>query len=359
MRKLVPLTIVVVLASVALFTRVPAVAEDAPVAPAALPAAPVEVAAATEHDFAPLQWVPGTVLSRHDARIASEIGGRVIRAAEVGTTVARGDEIARLDDEALRIRATQDAAAIRRITAQVAFAEQQLARLSQLTNRSSVAQTQLDQSQSERDVLRADLSRARADADETQRQLRAATVRAPFDGVVAERLAQAGERVAAGAALVRLVDVKSVEISAQAPATTVRALAAGTPVLLRDQGVERDAVVRAVVPVGDVGSRQFEVRVALEGGTLPVGSAIEVGLPSGDERRAIAVPRDALILRAGESYVYRVAPDNKAQRVSVRTGTAQGEWVEVATGIAAGDRLVVRGGERLSEGQALSIAGDG
>ena len=95
--------------------------------------------------------------------------------------------------------------------------------------------------------------------------------------------------------------------------------------------------------------------MSLDATRWPIGSALQVGLPSAEPRDVVAVPRDALVLRASETFVVRVADDDTAQRVPVRTGTAQGQMVEVIGDVHAGDRLVVRGGERIAPGQKVKI----
>lgn len=323
--------------------------------PAAPPPAPVEIALAESSDFAPVQWVPGSVVSREDSRIASEQSGRVRFVAEVGDRIAAGGMLARLDDEALRLTEQTDLATVRRIETQLAYAERQAERLAQLRAQSSIAETQLDQAESERDTLAQDLVRARAALDETRRRIREATVRAPFDGVVAERHTQVGEFLAAGSPVVRLVNTEALEVRAQAPVALAGKLASGHAVTLREGEERAHEAIRAVVPVGDAQSRQLEVRIGLTASSWPIGSAVQVALPVGEVKEVVAVPRDALILRADETYVFRLGPDNTAERVVVRTGEANGNLIEVDGELAAGDRLVVRGGERLRDGQPVAI----
>ena len=202
-------------------------------------------------------------------------------------------------------------------------------------------------------------SRARAVValEEAQRRLREATIRAPFAGIVAERSGQAGEYIQPGTAVVRLVNTDRVEVTAQAPVALVAQLKAGDPVTLKNGGRAELEEIRAVVPVGDAQSRQLEVRVAIDDGSWPIGTAVEVALPLGDTEAVVAIPRDALILRGRETYVFKVGVDNKAERVVVETGTAAGALIEVKGAIAPGDQLVIRGAERLQQGQALQIKG--
>ena len=348
-----------------------ATAQDAAAAPPGPPPAPVSIAKAESAQFAPLLWAPASVVSREDARVASEQDGRVTRVAEVGTQVKKGDILAQLDDSLLRLQERQNLAEVERIQARLDYARSQEQRLGQLIQKHSIAGAQHDEARSQRRVLEEELQGARVAIDETRHRLRNATVRAPFDGTVAERFIQTGEYLGTGMPVVRLVNTISLEVKAQAPVNLAARLAPGMDVTLRSgspagangsdpsPGEERSAelhqAVRAVVPVGDESSRQFELRIALDSTRWPIGSALQVGLPSAEPRQVIAVPRDALVLRPNETFVVRVADDDTAQRVTVRTGTAQGELIEVIGDIAAGDRLVVRGGERVAPGQKLKV----
>lgn len=334
-----------------------ATAQDPAPAPQGPPPAPVTIAEAKTAQFAPLLWAPASVVSREDARVATEQDGRVTQVAEVGTVVRKGDALARLDDALLALQQRQNQADIERIQAQLDYAASQEGRLAELVKKNSIAGSQLEEARSQRRVLEQDLQRARVALDQTRHRLRNATVRAPFDGMVAERFIQAGEYLGTGMPVVRLVNTESLEVRAQAPVNLAARLKPGMDVALREGDDELLQVVRAVVPVGDQSSRQFELRIALDSPRWPIGSALQVGLPSAEPRDVVAVPRDALVLRANETFVVRIAADDTAQRIAVRTGGAQGELVEVIGEIAAGDRLVVRGGERIAPGQKVRIDG--
>lgn len=332
-----------------------ATAQDPEPAPQGPPPAPVSVAEARTAQFAPLLWVPGSVMSREDARVSTEQDGRVTHVADVGAQVRKGDALARLDDDMLRLQQRQNQSDIDRIQAQLDYAISQETRLGQLVKKASIAGAQHDEARSQRRVLEQDLQRARVALDQTRHRLRNATVRAPFDGTVAERFIQAGEYLGIGMPVLRLVNTSALEVRAQAPVSLAARLKPGLDVALREGETERQQTVRAVVPVGDESSRQFELRIELDSTQWPIGSALQVGLPSAASRDVVAVPRDALVLRANETFVVRVTPGDSTERVTVRTGGAQADLVEVIGDVHAGDRLVVRGGERLAPGQRVKI----
>ena len=93
------------------------------------PAVVVEVAKAEVARVAPRRWVPGGVVSRNDARLATSAAGRLDYVAEVGTRVRAGERVAKLEDEAVRLRVDDAKAEVARIEAQRAMSERQLQRL--------------------------------------------------------------------------------------------------------------------------------------------------------------------------------------------------------------------------------------
>ncbi len=97
----------------------------------------------------------------------------------------------------------------------------------------------------------------------------------------------------------------------------------------------------------------IEVRLALPGGAGLVGDAAKVFIPSALPRSVLAVPRDALVLREENTYVFKVDKKGQAQRVAVETGSEEGALVEVKGLIAPGERIIVRGAERLEAGQKV------
>ena len=155
--------------------------------------------------------------------------------------------------------------------------------------------------------------------------------------------------------MARLVDIGAQEVRVRAPVDLARHLGAGTDVRVRSAGEEATYPVSALVPVGDEASRQLELRIAVQGLDIPVGTAVDVGLPSAETRTVVAVPRDAVVLRREGDFVMRVDTAGKAERVPVKTGAEVDGLVEVSGGVAAGDRLIVRGGERVEPGQSLDI----
>ena len=178
-------------------------------------------------------------------------------------------------------------------------------------------------------------------------------IRAPFPGRVVQRLINTGEYATAGKPVVRLVDIGELEVSAQTPIDTARHIHEGTKITLEIEGHSVEGLVRAIVPVGDLISRSLEVRITIPANVGFVGDAAKVFVPSAEPRNVIAVPRDALVLREDNTYIFKVDRKNTAQRIAVETGSEDGAMVEVKGQIAAGERVIVRGAERLEAGEKV------
>ena len=351
--KTLPLVLLITLLAAAPATLTTA-AEPSKPRPAA-PAATVSVAEATATKLAPMRWVPGSVVSRDDARIASVAAGRVIEIAEVGSVVKKGERLAKLDDVALRLRLEQIRAGAGQARAQRDLARTQMSRLAKLAPGNAVAQTQLDAARASLEGAEQALARAEAELRGIEHDLAETDIRAPFSGVVSERFVQRGEYLQTGAAVAHLVDTERLEARVQAPLVLAPQVKAGQEIQVRLHGAIQPVSVRAVVPVGDERSRQFELRVSLPEGFALVGTAVEVALPESGSETALTVPRDALVLREAHTYVMRVKPDNTAEQVEVRAGAARDALVEVTGALNPGDKVIVRGAERLSPGQAVQV----
>jgi RND family efflux transporter MFP subunit len=317
------------------------------------PPVPVVVTEARAEKLGATLSATGTVVSRNDARISGEVGGTLAWIAEPGATVRRGQTVARIDGERLALALRDNEAALKRLEAQLQLLSTQRARLQTLGN--VVSQSQLDEALSRERMAEQDVEQARVARDRARLDLSRATVRAPFDGIVVERLLQSGEFVASGTPLLRLVNDRDLEVVARAPLTTADSVDAGAHAQLIDGDRKGTGKVRAVIPVGDERSRMVELRIALDDRTWRVGAPVRVEIAPTALRAVVTVPRDAVILRQGSSYVMRVKADNTAERVAVNIGPGRANHVQIDGRVQAGDRVVVRGGERLEPGQSVKV----
>jgi RND family efflux transporter MFP subunit len=315
----------------------------------------VRVAVASVKDIAPVTMVPGTVISRNDARLSAEVPGRLIAVSDVGAAVEKGEAVAEIEDTTLRLQRTELMALVTRAEARLRFLENEEKRYTELEESNLAAATKLEQTRSDRDVARGDLEVARARLEQIEDQLARTDILAPYAGIVVERIMTPGERVVEGSNVVRLVDQQNLEIIARAPLEYYRFVQRGQLLDLRSGKQSVLGEVRTVVAVGDEQTHQFELRLDLEGNPFPVGTTIRVSIPTSESREVLTIPRDALVLRPEGQSVFVVDANNLAQQVRVTVGVGQGEDIEVLGAVSPGDRVVIRGNERLQAGQEVSI----
>ncbi len=318
-------------------------------------AANVRVATASIQLLAPTTLVPGTVVSRNDAKLAAEVTGRLLEVVDVGTVAARGDVVAQIEDTVIKLRRNELLAEVERAKASLGYLESEERRYVKLADSNLAAATKLDQTRSDRDVSRSDLQVARSRLAQIEDQLARTRIRAPFNGIVVERLMMPGERVDIGRNVVRMVDQQSLEVIARAPLEYYSYVRPGQRLKLRTGPLFANGTVRTVVAVGSENTHQFELRLDIDSNRFPVGQTLRVSVPTSDVRKTLVVPRDALVLRPEGITVFVVDKDQTARQVSVTTGIGTDEQIEVLGDLKDGDKVIIRGNERLQPGQLVSI----
>jgi RND family efflux transporter MFP subunit len=211
-----------------------------------------------------------------------------------------------------------------------------------------------------------------AEVERIDDQLRKHTIRAPFDGWVVERFTEQGQWVSRGGLIARIAELDRLEIEVQVPELSVGMLRENAEVRLDFDAAPGHAWigrVARIVPQADLLSRSFPVRVELANrveDAVPVlkgGMLARAWLPVGKTGSVTVVPKDALVLGGPRPLVYRItgtaaAPDAAAtgtvQPVEVSLGGAVGGNVEIRSGLAPGDLVVIRGNERLRPGMAVT-----
>lgn len=319
------------------------------------PPALVVVEHAVKQFVSPTALYSATVISRDDAKLAGEIAGRLTWVAEVGDRFLQGETVARLDDTFFRQQVIEEQSIIQREQAKFDFHTRQVERLERLLTENNIAQSQVDQERMDRSVAHNNILSARARLSQAKERLKRTSILAPFDGVVSERWLQAGEWADNGDAIVRLVSADNLEIETHIPASSLKLVTVGTPLTYTDGKVSGTGTVRTIVPIGGDVSRLYELRLSVTDPSLSAGNLLRVAVPTALPREAVLVPRDALVLRREGIYVYRVNQESIAERVSVQTGIAESDHIEVIGGIREHDRVVIRGGENLRPGMPVQV----
>jgi len=323
------------------------------------PPANVRADAVTSELMSPHLEVPGTIISRHDSRISTEVSGRIEWIAEVGAIIEEGEPIARLDQRLLNLQLQEHEAAVASLESTFRYQRAEANRLRELATRNNAAASRVEEAVSNMEVTEQRLIQARVERDRTLYSIERSQMPAPFTGRVVERLVEAGEYASTGTVVARLVDTQNLEVTAQVPVSVAEYVQTAESLTVSlGGGLPIAANIRTMVPVGDQVTRTFEIRVDLPAGNGIIGTPVRVSVPSNEPRQVLAVPRDAIILRADGTFVFRINEENVAERIQVEPGAAQGDRVEVRGALNADDRVVVRGAERLQPGQTVAVAGD-
>lgn len=315
----------------------------------------VEVAQSRVMELSPTVWVSGTVLSRQQAGVPAEVAGKLNWVAEVGTQVKQGDVLAKLDDTLFQLQVAEQQAAVTKEQVRLRFLESELKRLEELTRQEFAAASQLEKLQADRDVGLSELSVSRAKLKLAKETLSRYQVKAPFAGVVVARKLRAGEWVKNGDTVVELSNPQSLEIVLNVSDRSVGFLNQGDLLTIGQAESQAQAKVRAIVPVGDATSLLYDVRLQADSVQWRAGQSVRVMVPTGAKREVLAVPRDALVLRRTGNSVFVINEENKADKVGVETGIASGLWIEVKGKLTPGQKVVIRGGERLRPGQDAKV----
>jgi RND family efflux transporter MFP subunit len=329
----------------------------------------------------------GYVTARRQATVSSKVTGKVTAVLiEEGMHVKRGDLLARLDasipDAAYRLYEAQEraaASALQETRVRIAEAKLEFDRMSRLSSEDVASKADLDRARAEVDSLEArlvvqqdQLAVARRQVELQQQDVSDTEIRAPFDGIVVSKDAQPGEMISplsAGSGFTRtgictLVDMDSLEIEVDVNEAYINRVRADQPVeaaLDAYPDWKIPAHVITVVPTADRQKATVRVRIGLDQRDpriLP-DMGVKVSFIAQDEgtekaKPPLTIPRAAM-RRDGESDVVFVVQDNKVERRAIMVGMPQGERIEVASGLSAGETVVVAGPETLADGARVKV----
>ena len=316
---------------------------------------PVVVAIAEMQEMAPINWYPGTVISRAQTEVSAEVEGKLTYSVEIGAQLTKGEVIAKIDPEILEQEKYAAAAETQRVKAKLVFLKKEVKRLQRLAKQNNAAQSQLEQSSSDLAAAKSELAAANAQEILAKKRLQRCVITAPFEGVITRHMLEAGEWADSGAVVAVMIDTSRLEVKSWVPVSVLPFVKTGVNLDLDIYKQESKAVVRVVVPATDSQSRLYELRITPERQDLHVGQSVRVAVPAALPQKVLAVPRDALVLRRNSISVFRVNNENVAESLLVITGIASEEMIEVKGELQPGDRVVIRGGERLRDGLSVIV----
>lgn len=329
------------------------------------PPSPVEVEPVLEEMFVPTTLLLGTVEPKRRSVVAASIEGYVVDyPIEEGMRVRKGDVLAKLRDTVLRLQLKEAEAALEETREQHENAERDLKRARQLIEKDAVTQKELDRLSTRDRTVALQIPQAEAKVEILKTNIAKKKVTSPFDGQIVREHSEIGEWVPLGGPVATLVDISSVYIRVNVPERYVRFVDESGSVAVSIPAARGDPFRGKVVAVSDEGdaeSRTFPVRVEVENeGQIRAGMSARVEFPAGLARKTLVVSKDALLLQGTRSYVFVVTEGGAAERRAVRTGASSGSKFAVLEGLRRGEKVVVRGNERVQPGMPVRIlSGEG
>lgn len=299
---------------------------------------------------------PATVVAQERAEVASRLMGYLsdIAVAE-GQAVKRGQRLFTVDPLDVQGQVEQARAGVSQAESAYIDAKADYERFSNLFKEEVVSKQQLDKAKLQYDVAAARLGQAKAGLGTASGQLRYATVTSPIAGVVTRKLANAGDLAAPGKPVLVVEDPSKLQVETQVPEAVLVMLKPGLSVPVEVDGVDGrvQGRVARISPAADPVSRTFLVKLDVPAAGLRSGAFARVLFPAGEET-TLAVPASALVNRAGIDGVFVLGKEGVAQFRMVRRGGDVGGLVEIQAGLAAGERIVVEGAEKLESGDKVT-----
>jgi len=290
-----------------------------------------------------VEEVVGTVQPKLQAVIESKVSGRITRLpVTLGQSVKRGDVLVELAAQEVQAKLDQANATFRQ-------AELDFTRVSNLHKQTAATQAELDTAQARYNVAKAAVAEAEAMSGY-------ARIVAPFDGVVARKLADEGDLALPGKPLLELEGRAGLRLVADVPSRLAGNVLPDAKLAVRVDTVPDTitGTLAEISPAADPASRTVRMKVDLpETAGLRAGQFGRLAVPVG-EATFLFVPPTALV-RRGQLEILFVAADGKAQMRLVRTGKETAQGIEILAGLEAGEVVVIEGAGTLRDGQPLQM----
>ncbi len=310
------------------------------------PAIPVETSAAIRADIYAMYSGTAPIEADAEAGVIAKVAGEVREIlVEEGDDVKSGQLLARLDGDRLRLELMQSEANLRK-------AQRDHQRNVDLRDRSLISTGDFEKIKYEMDALEATYNLAKLELSYTE-------IRAPINGVIAERFVKVGNTIDVNAVTFQVTSLEPLIAYLHVPEREYRRIDRGqTAVIAVDalQGSEFQATVARISPVVDPGTGTFKITVEVSDPTrrLKPGMFGRINIVYDMHAQALQVPRSAIIDEAGELSVF-IVEDEKAVRRPITTGYANNGHIEILAGLTGTEKIVVVGQTGLRDGSKVSI----
>ena len=322
---------------------------------------PDNIAIATTDTLRSGPAISGTLVADREARIRAEVSGAVLQTyVDVGQRVAQGAPLARIDDGILHDASLSARSNVTQATVGADQAARELQRAKTLVAAGAIAERDVEGAERANLAAQAQLADAKARLGTAEKNLRNATIRAPFAGVVAEKSVSPGDIVAPGAALFTVIDPRSLKVEASVPTSALADVRVGAPVLFTVNGSDRqlEGRVTRVSPMVNPQTKQVSLFASVPNAqnALVAGLFVE-GRVAVEKRVGILVPERA-VDQTGIAPIVMRLKGGKVERVEVQLGVRDegAETVEIRSGLAGGDTVLLGAARGISVGSLVVVS---
>ncbi len=292
--------------------------------------------------------------------VAVEPGRIVEISRKAGDAVRGGDMLVRLELPSVHLESAARATAVRNITARLQNARLIQTRVHDLFERGAASRKEVEDADKELEQVEADAAAAREGEASAQAAAQRGTIRAPFDGIVAERFHNPGDTVTASPAdpILRVIDPRRVEVTAVIPLKDSDRFGIGASARAVAESLGQPELLHvASRPTPDAGATTLPIRLSFDQPTK-LSAGIQVGVEIDAEQHAnvLLIPSIAVVTEQDKSQVVFVAAGDRAVRKVVKTGLIDAEHVEILSGLKAGDLVITQGQAGLKDGSIISAS---
>lgn len=328
---------------------------EAPPPPRPVLSLKVEEGAATSRSFS------GSIQPRNQLVLGFQIFGRLIaRAVDVGDRVAAGQVIATLDSTAQETTLRSAEANLEIARAALVNANNTLDRVNQLLPSGNATPADLEVARQTQKAAMASVAGREADLSKARDQLTYTEIRAPFEGIVTDVFAQAGQTVTAGQNIVTLAEPRGRDAVVDIPDAIATTLKPGTPFkvsLQLDPSFQATGLTREIEPVADSTTRTRRVKILLDNPAeeFRIGSTVEARLTAAGDA-ALDVPGTAVLQDGNDAFVWVIdAGQGVVTKRKVEAEALPDGSFAIHKGLEAGQSIAVAGVHSLKDGQKIKV----
>jgi len=309
-------------------------------------AVPVEVATPIRGDVVAVYSGTAPIEAFAEADVIAKVSGEVRDIlVEEGDDVSKGQVMARLDGDRLRLELKQSEANLRKL-------QRDYDRNVELEGKGLISSGDFDKIKYEMEALQASFNLAKLELDYTQ-------IRAPIDGVVSQRFVKRGNTISTGEPVFRVTSLDPLVAYLHVPEREYRNIASDQLVRIDIDALQGHRIIASVTRVSPIvdpqtGTFKITIEISDDERRIKPGMFGRISIVYDQHANVLQVPRSAIIEESGETSVF-VVEDNKAIRKVVKTGYSASGMIEISDGLADDDQIVTIGQIGLKDDAVVTV----